>query len=93
MASVMCISFSTCNCERCDGVGKWHPLCVLASLLVIVNDEMEWVKASVMCISFSTCNCERCNVVGKGHPLCVLTFLLVIVNDVMEWVKGIHYVY
>ena len=44
MASVMCISFSTCNCERCDGVGKWHPLCVLASLLVIVNDVMEWVK-------------------------------------------------
>ena len=43
-ASVMYISFSTCNCERCDGVGKGHPLCILASLLVIVNDVMEWVK-------------------------------------------------
>ena len=40
----MCISFSACNCERCDGVGKGHPLCVLAFLLVIVNDVMEWVK-------------------------------------------------
>ena len=40
----MCISFSTCNCERCDGVGKGHLLCVLAFILVIVNDVMEWVK-------------------------------------------------
>ena len=40
----MCISFSTYNCERCGGVGKGHPLCVLASLLVIVNDVMELVK-------------------------------------------------
>ena len=40
----MCISFYTCNCEQCDGVGKGHPLCELAFLLVIVNDVMEWVK-------------------------------------------------
>ena len=40
----MCISFSTCNCERCNVVGKGHPLCVLTFLLVIVNDVMEWVK-------------------------------------------------
>ena len=40
----MFISFSTCNCERCDGVGQGHPLCVLAFILVIVNNVMELVK-------------------------------------------------
>ena len=49
----MCISFYTCNCERCDEVGKGHLLCVLAFLLVIVNDVMEWVKGICLMVNMA----------------------------------------